>query len=106
MQIQTNLRVDAFVTYADIENLRTTRKHGTDRIIEWGVLTARASVDRDGMLERVWITARGHHVKKDGTVGLRDASLAYGSLADLPDDWQTRISADLQSLADKVTISE
>jgi hypothetical protein len=106
MRVQPMIRVEVVVHYLDIEDLRFRPQVSNDRVAEITDVRASAHVGDDDGLKRPFITARGKYVNKDGEVGLRDCRISYGRLDQFPEDWQQRIIADLQALADKVTVSE
>lgn len=105
MIVETYIRADVHVTYRDLDGVRTTERGGRERSIEWHVLSASASVE-DGQPQRIWLTGKGRYVKKDGEVGLQPATMSYGHLNHFSGEWQTRITADLEALAAKVTVAE
>jgi hypothetical protein len=104
MRVNLDINVEVSAYYLDIEGLRFVAQYGSDRVGEFFRLLAKADVE-DGKVGSVWVTAAGHYVKKDGTVGQNVARIRFGNLEMLPEDWQQRIIADLQALADKVTVS-
>lgn len=105
MRIQPNIDVTVSVFYLDIEGLRCKPQYGTDREADLYRLMAKASLEDDGSVRSPWITASGHYVKKDGTTGLQTARIQFGSMSTLPEEWQARITRDLDALAAHVTVA-
>jgi hypothetical protein len=104
MRIMTEIRVEVSAYYHDIEGLRFKPQYGTDREGDFYRLLAKATLNDDGTVGSVYVTASGHYVKKDGTTGLADARIRFGSLHVLPQDWRTRIMTDLETLAERVIV--
>lgn len=104
MRIQHNINVEVSTFYLDIEGLRFVPQYGTKREGDFYRLLAKATLEDDGTVRSVWVTASGYYVKKDGTTGLQDARIRFGNLNMLPEEWQTRITRDLEALAARVTV--
>jgi hypothetical protein len=107
MRVQPSIRITVVTHYLDIEGLRFPINSRTDApVAEWDRLRATMDIDEDGTEHGIYVTGAGHYVKKDGTVGLRNATISVGSyvLRLMPEDWQERIRADLRTLADRVTV--
>lgn len=102
MRINSAIGVTVTAHYLDIEGLRFT--DGGEKEIEWASIRASADLRDDGELGFVWLSGLGKYVKQDGTAGLRDAKMTFSGLRRLPEDWQVRVTRDLQTLAERVTI--
>lgn len=106
MRIQADIDVKVSVYYLDIEGLRFPPYRSSDRMAEWGRIRAAAGVHPDGSLAAIYITGSGNFIKKDGTPGQQTSRLSFGSIGSLPEEWQTRITKDLETLAARVTVEQ
>ena len=109
MRIQSDIDIDVAVHYLDIEDLRFPQNSRDDSPeVQWDRIRATQTVDGQGGTGHIYVTGAGYRIKKDGTPGLQQARIQFGSgvLRRMPEEWQQRITNDLAALAAKVSVSE
>lgn len=106
MNISKSVTVEVRASYSDLDEPRPQATYGwSDSEMELRTIFAKAQVE-DGKPKRIWLTASGYRIKKDGTPGLQTATIRYGDIGVLPTEWQDRVYNDLADLAAKVTVTE